>query len=166
MKVNLFYRKSFPYGNFSIEKVFDTILPLFTSDNMYIVNKIILPKYSVGLINRAINILFTLLKQTDINHITGDVHYVTLFLKKKNTILTIHDFVILKRNSGIKKILYYYFWYYIPISKSQYVTVISNTIMKELVDFFPFAKNKTFVVYNPLTIQYDLIEKKIKILLL
>jgi glycosyltransferase involved in cell wall biosynthesis len=152
MNINFIFRKSFQYGNFSIEKVFDTIILSLSKQNDIRINKLIVPAYSVGFLNRFINAFYTLLKQKGIIHITGDIHYVAIFLQKKTTILTIHDLVILNRHGGLKRLIYYYFWYYIPLKKSKYITVISNTIKQELIALFPFAIHKTHVIYNPLTI--------------
>ena len=152
MNINFIFRKSFQYGNYSIEKVFNTIILSLSNDTKINIKKFIVPGYSVGVLNRFINIIYTLIKQNGIIHITGDIHYVAIFLKKQSTLLTIHDLVILKRHSGLKRLIYYYFWYYIPIKKCKYVTVVSNTIKQELITLFPAAKDKTYVIYNPLTI--------------
>ncbi len=149
MKVILFYRKSFKFGNYSIEKVFDTLLPYLNKGVS--IKKIILPFYTKGFINRVLNLFFSFFNQADINHITGDVHYISLLLNKKKTIITIHDLIILHNNKGLKRFLYYYFWYYFPIKNCKFVTVISNQIKNELISFFPWAEKKVFVIYNPVT---------------
>ena len=46
---------------------------------------------SEGLVRRLYNILEAPFRQGDVNHITGDVHYLAYFLRKRKTILTIHD---------------------------------------------------------------------------
>jgi glycosyltransferase involved in cell wall biosynthesis len=152
MEIRFFFRKSFPFGNYSIEKVFDTLIKFYNFDRDYSFKKVVIPRHSIGFLNRVINIIYAFLNQSYINHVTGDTHYLTLLLRKNNTILTIHDLVILNRSTGFKYYLYFYFWYYFPIKKSRYITVISETIKKELISLFPFVENKLFVVYNPLTI--------------
>ena len=44
-------------------------------------------------------------EKCDIVHITGDVHYVNLFLNRNKTLLTIHDLRGIHSYSGIKKFL-------------------------------------------------------------
>jgi glycosyltransferase involved in cell wall biosynthesis len=160
MIVNLFYRKSFKFGNFSIEKVFDTLLPNLKKN--IIMEKIILPYYTKGFKNRLLNLLFTYINQGDVNHITGDVHYICLLCNKKNTILTIHDLIIIRNNKGFKKFLYYWFWYYFPLKHCKYVTVISSQIKNELISFFPWSENKIYVIYNPLTFNLEVNKSSIK----
>ena len=39
--------------------------------------------------------------QGDVNHVTGDTHYLTWFLDRRRTVLTIHDLVSLQRLTGL-----------------------------------------------------------------
>ena len=153
MKVSLFYRKSFKYGNYSIEKVFNTIFPYLQGHLS--INKKVIPFYTKGFFNRLVNSLYSFFNQGDINHITGDVHYLALFLNSNRTLITIHDLIIIHRNKGIKRFIYYYIWYYLPIKKAKYITVISNQIKKELLHYFPWSENKIKVIYNPNTLKLN-----------
>src|SRR5690554_2673954 len=38
--------------------------------------------------------------QGDVNHVTGDTHYLTFFLSRKKTILTVHDLVSIETSKG------------------------------------------------------------------
>ena len=150
MKIVFFLRKSFKNGNYSIEKVFRIINANLSSK---LTTEIKVSSFHTrGFLKRFFNSIEAIFHQGEVNHITGDIHYIAFFLKKNKTVLTIHDFSILRRSSGIKYFIYYYFWYYLPIVRVRFVTVISNQIKQELLELFPFAKNKTFVVYNPITI--------------
>jgi glycosyltransferase involved in cell wall biosynthesis len=108
--------------------------------------------HTSGFIKRLFNTFEAIFHQGEINHITGDIHYIAIFLKKRKTVLTIHDFSILRRSSGFRYFIYYDFWYYLPIVRVRFITVISNQIKQELLELFPFAEKKTIVVYNPITI--------------
>lgn len=146
MKINYFYRNSSRF--FSIERVFNTIIETI-STNCF-VQRFIVPYGDVSPVSLLKNMFFVSKNKSEINHITGDIHYCTLFLPSKNTILTIHDLVGIKRNSGIRKVLIWLFWYYLPIKKVRFITCISEKTKREILEFFPFAKTKTIVIYNPI----------------
>jgi hypothetical protein len=67
-----------------------------------------------------------------VNHITGDVHFLTIFLRRNKTILTIHDCVTLEQLSGLKYKLIRFFWYWLPAKRSRIVTVIAESTKQEL----------------------------------
>src|ERR1051325_2961164 len=90
MTVVFFSRK--PYAHqFSIEKVFEGIRQALVQDTSVTVEVKVMPHYSTGIWLRLKNIWWARQHQGDINHITGDVHYIALGLVKRKTILTIHD---------------------------------------------------------------------------
>ena len=53
--------------------------------------------------------------QGDINHITGDVHYLALGLPKRKTILTITDCVGPRFLKGLKYHSTLWWWYRLPV---------------------------------------------------
>lgn len=149
-KVVLFIRKSYHTGNFSIERVFQLI---FDNVNSKVDITIYRSRFhSQGFFKRVYNIFEGSFNQGRVNHISGDIHYLALLMNGSKTILTIHDFVILKRSSGVMFLIYYFFWYYLPILKVRHITVISNQIKNEFIELFPFAEHKVQVIYNPITI--------------
>ena len=131
MKVNLIYRKR-NSKNFSIEGLFDNLLKTFTKkaiSNDFQVKKIEVPFYSsINPISILKNISFSKENASDINHITGDVHYVALGMKKESLILTVHDCVTLtvKRNP-IKQWLIKKLWYDLPVNRVKYITCLLYT---------------------------------------
>ena len=137
---------------FSIEMIFDSL-----EKNIYkITNDIkIYTRYnrfqSKGIFSRLLDTIIVKFLQKDINHITGDIHYLALFLDPKKTILTIHDCGILKKSKGLKFIIYYIFWYWIPEKRVSYITVISETIKKELLEYLKCEPSKIKVIHNSLT---------------
>ena len=70
-----------------------------------------MPFESSGLFKRLANALYCIFKQGDINHITGDIHYVATFLKKKKTILTILDCGSLYQKKGFKYYVLKLIWF-------------------------------------------------------
>lgn len=98
------------------------------------------------------NILhYACLSHKSICHITGDVQYVACFMKPENTVLTIHDLVLLhgKNTSWWLRKLVYWLWYYIPLKRLSHITCISETTKQDLIDNFPWVKDKLQVICDP-----------------
>lgn len=96
---------------------------------------------------------FARLSKDKLCHITGDIQYVACLMNSKNTILTIHDLVPLhnKNVPWYSKWLCYWLWYYIPLKRLKYVTCISEATREDLINFFPWAKEKIEVIENPVS---------------
>ncbi len=147
MKIIYLFRSKLHYG-YSIENVFSTIIK--NIQKSYEIQIFNLPKTTTSILNIVKNICFLRkIPKNGIVHITGDIHYVALFLKRKRTVLTIHDLVSVKNNKGLKKFIIDLFWYRLPLLKLKYITVVSEKTKKELVNRYPFAKNKIIVIENP-----------------
>ncbi len=153
MKVTFFLR--FPNPKFlSIAKLFsilsaEMINKGIDTKNIYEVD----PNFSfLGFIRTN---LFFRKNQSEINHITGAIHWSAFLLKRKNTVLTIHDAGNISELNGVKRYLFKLLWFYLPLKKLKYITVISEKTKKELVELFPWAENKITVIPNCLTIPYQ-----------
>jgi len=138
----IIYRKASPYF-FSIEKVFDTLLPHLD------LNKKELPFESKGLINRIKNILSLVKEKQRLLHVTGHDHYLLWFPFKK-AILTIHDVESLKRKTGWRKWLFKKLWFDIPIRNARAVTTISQFSKRELLEL-NYHHTPITVIPNPLS---------------
>jgi glycosyltransferase involved in cell wall biosynthesis len=90
--------------------------------------------------------------RSDVNHITGDIHYISLFLPGHKTILTIHDIYSARRGGWLNRFAIRILWYYLPAWKVRYITVISEWSRKELLSIVPFAHKKIRVIPNPVLI--------------
>ncbi|WP_405607784.1 glycosyltransferase family 4 protein [Polaribacter sp. Asnod1-A03] len=88
--------------------------------------------------------------QGSINHITGDIHTIALFLKGNKTILTVHDIGRYERNlTGIRKLIIKYLWLQWPLKKVAYVTTISEFTKQKLIDTCQIEAKKIKVIPNP-----------------
>ncbi|WP_430817692.1 glycosyltransferase family 4 protein [Carboxylicivirga sp. RSCT41] len=145
MKVTYFQRKPYDF-HFSIEKLFDTIREHLSDSINYSVYT--LPFYSIGLFQRLFSGMAASRQQGNINHITGDVYFITPFLQKDITINTYHDFTFLKNSKGLKRFILWYFWVHLPIKHSKYVTVISEATKRELLATAKCSKDKVIVIPN------------------
>jgi glycosyltransferase involved in cell wall biosynthesis len=156
MKIVYFFRKPSPVFH-SIEKLFSAVienLPVQTTRIHYA------QKVSQGILNRISIGLDARRNQGQINHITGDIHYIALFLKRKNTILTIHDIGSIKSGNFIKRKLIRLIWFYLPIRAVRLVTVISEFTKKELLAEMKVNPNKIVVIPNCYPSVYHFEEKK------
>ncbi|MBX2924880.1 MAG: glycosyltransferase family 4 protein [Chitinophagaceae bacterium] len=152
MEVRFFNRKK---NNifFSIEDLFASIQKVL-SDSISIQNKD-MPNKSIGIISWAKNILFSLKNKGEINHITGDVHYLGIFLPRNNTVLTIHDCGELDKQRGLKKFFLWLFWFYLPVKRLKYITVISQATKVHLLKYVNTNSSKIIVIPNCLIGNYS-----------
>jgi glycosyltransferase involved in cell wall biosynthesis len=146
MNVFFFHRRPAKV-NFSIEALFNNIITHLPPD---VKSTISMSRYvNSGIYSKLYNMFEILFKkQGDINHVTGDIHYITLFLNKKKTILTIHDLNLLYTPNKIKNFIQKWFWIRMPIKCAQAVTVISSTTKQELLKYTNCDPDKIKVIYN------------------
>jgi len=157
MKLTYFFRKQSP--NFhSIEELFFNIQKNLPQTIEY---KNYFAKYvSKGFFRRFLICLQSIFNQADINHITGDIHFVSYFLKKKKTILTIHDIAPLKRGNFLKRKIIKFFWFTLAIKRVRYITVISEFTKNELLEHIKIERNKIIVIPNCVSSEIKFSEKE------
>ena len=144
LKVVQFLRR--PYvGNFSVERLYSDVranldgsISVSIRENKY---------FSNGLFKRLADAVAAIRCQADINHVTGDVHYLTFFLRRKSTILTILDCVGLVNSSGMKFWLLWFFWYWLPAKCCSQIIAISESTKKQLIRYINCDPNKIKVIY-------------------
>ncbi len=155
MKISYFFRKKSPVFH-SIENIFDTVL-----DNVekFETVKHEVPYHSTGFINRLRIALFARKNQSDINHITGDIHFIAPFLKKNKTILTIHDIRAALEGKIFKRVLLRFFWFTIPLRSVRCITVISEFTKQELIKHFKVKPSKIHVINNCISELFSYKEK-------
>jgi glycosyltransferase involved in cell wall biosynthesis len=148
IKVTFYHRRPFA-TNYSIERVFHDVRNALPKT---IQAEVIISRFtSQGFLKRLYNICEAPFYQGDVNHITGDVHYLTYLLKRKRTLLTIHDCVSLDRLTGWRKAALFFFWYWLPAKNCQLITVISEATRQELLKYLPWVASKVRVVHNPVS---------------
>ena len=145
MNVVYFFRKRVPYYH-SIEELFESITQNISDNIKY--SKYYVKYESNSILNILRNSVDVILKQADVNHITGDIHYIALLLKKRKTILTIHDLVSLSRGNWLKRKFIWLLWFYLPCKLVRYITVISNSTKAELHEKVSVNSHKIKVIPN------------------
>ncbi len=143
MKIIFYHRR--PYeGAYSIERLFNDIRQALPKDVEYDVS--ISRFESRGVWRRLYNCLEAIFQQGDINHITGDIHYISILLRKKKTILTIHDCGSLRPLKGLKKFILFIFWYWLPARRVALITAISESTKRELLSYLRCDSQKIRVI--------------------
>ena len=85
----------------------------------------------------------------DIYHITGDVHYISMLLPARKTVLTIHDLNILQTRKGWRKTILKKILLDIPVRKLKYITAISEATKAEILFHSRCHPDKIRVIENP-----------------
>ena len=148
-KICLFMRKPIKEKHFSLENVYYELFKKFYHKNFEIKFKVC-PLESRGILRRIYLCIWAFFNQGSINHVSGDINFISLFMNKEKTINTFHDFYSMQRLKGIKRFLYYIFWVKVPYLKSKSVTTISNKTFKELKNIIEINnEKKIYIIGNP-----------------
>lgn len=130
VKVAFYHRKRTARRNFSLEGYFEAVRAYLPSSIEPSI--VVAPCASRGVVRRVVNMIDASLRQADVNHVTGDIHYVTYLLKRKRTILTIADCRFENMQSVVRRTLLKWFWYDLPVYRASVVTVISEYTKQRL----------------------------------
>ncbi len=150
--VVFFYRKPRVAGNFSIEFLFQHIQNALPP---YVSTRTAVSRYeSNGLWFRVYNTLEAAGRQADVNHVTGDVHFLTFLLRKRKTVLTIHDCGFMKHPSAVARTVLRWFWLVLPVARSRVVTVVSQATKDEVLRYVDCNPDKIRVIPNFISARY------------
>ena len=144
MKITYFFRKQSPSFH-SIEELFFNIQTHLSKNIEY---KNYFARYHTGFIGRVKNIFNVRKNQNEINHITGDINYISYLMKKSKTILTIHDIGSILKGNKIKIAILKLFWFTIPAKRVKYITVISEFTKKQVLENINIKPEKIIVIPN------------------
>lgn len=161
MKITYIFRS--PSKERSIERVFAPIMEQMKADR-HKVHESFSKTSRLWPLSMLYNIIkySVVSRQKGVFHITGDIQYVACLMNPKNTILTIHDCVMLHNENApvwLKKMVYK-LWYEIPLKRLKYITCISETTRQDLISFFPWIANKVIVIPNSVNTNFEYREKK------
>jgi glycosyltransferase involved in cell wall biosynthesis len=151
IRLHLFFRRPLPGDHFSIERLFDAVSASLPSDRFEI-RRLVCPFESKGLLRRLASMTWAAFHQGDINHITGDVNFLGLLMRRSRTMLTIHDSASMERLTGWRRWLYCLVWLRLPVWRAGRVTVISERTLDETLSYVNADRSKFFVIPNCLTL--------------
>jgi asparagine synthase (glutamine-hydrolysing) len=146
-----FQRKPFPSSH-SIERIFEDVRAALR--DRLTVNLRINANASKGVFPRLRDALSAAGDQGDVNHVTGDVHYLTFFLNRKRSILTVLDCISLERSRGLIRLFFWFFWYRLPLSRVRYVTVISEFTKQALLRYVNFPSAQILIIPPPVSEEF------------
>lgn len=97
----------------------------------------------------AANLLWaSSLKDCDVIHLTGDIHYAVLGMWRYPVVLTIHDLRIIEEVRGLRRLLFWWLWLYLPCLRANRVTVISEFTKSRLLALCRVNPAKVRVIPN------------------
>ncbi len=160
MKVVHFQRKP-THIAYSIERIFEDVRRSTASDIDY---EVCINQFeSSGILPRLYDALRACMRQGDVNHITGDVHYVALFLKKQRALLTVHDCGALEQLHGLRRFLLWLAWYWLPCRRVSRITVVSEFTKRRLLEHLSIDEQRIAVIPNPLSAEFKAYRKTIDV---
>ncbi len=130
---------------FSMVRVFADVRRSLPGD---IDAKVAVCRFQRGVLRRVYNVIEAAFRQGDVNHITGDVHYLAFLLRRKRTLLTIHDLVVVHRLRGWRRSLFLFLWYWLPIKRVAAVSVISEATKEDLLQHVKVDPERVRVVHD------------------
>ena len=142
--VSYLQRKPRPKQNFSLEFIFDDLRHRLSGDIRPTVHRA--PFYSNGLVRRTLIAFSAALHQGDLNHITGDINFASLFLSRKRTLLTILDAGVMDGKHGLRKALLDWLWFRLPAKSAQMITTISESAKKDILKYADVPEEKIRVI--------------------
>jgi len=149
-KITFFFRTK--DLDFSIEKIFKLIIP--TISLKFSTESVSVPFFRIKLSFIIKNLIFCRKHKSEINHITGVIHYCSLALPYSRTIITIHDMISVEKGKGLKKYFFWFFFFYLPIKRCKYVTCISESVRDALLHYKCCPASKLTVIPNPVSDSY------------
>ena len=157
-KVVFFHRKPRTVGNYSVEFIFEDIRArLKDRIDASVVESVY---ESNGFFKRLYNCIDAFRKQGEVNHITGDINYIGLLLRRRKTIQTILDCVLLNSAGGLRYFILKLFWLSIPEKKATYLTAISESTKKEILRHHPCNPDKIVVIPVAISCRFTRKEKQ------
>lgn len=154
--VNYYFRNI--RAGYSIQTVFHTVAERV--GRTLSIRRTYLPSPFAGLPSILRNGLYALRRQRrgELNHITGDVHYLLWFLRGRRTVVTVHDIMYYHRLAGVKKRLWK--WLYISsLKRAAYVVFISDFARRQVLEQIWLPAERVAVIPNPVDDRFRFCEK-------
>lgn len=151
IKINFFQRKPRPGYSFSIEYIFEDVRKRL--NNKIEASVFICRYFNDGYYTKVLNIIQAAFRQGRINHITGEVHFLDLLMRKRNVLLTIHDCGMMQRKKGIAGRIVKWLYLSAPVRRARFITSVSQETKKEIIQYTGCTPDKIEIIpvaVNPL----------------
>ncbi len=106
----------------------------------------VMPFVSSGVVRRVADILDAARQRSDILHITGDIHFVTLGLRRKHAVLTILDCGLATSQNPVLRHLYRALWLRLPTRRVAQVVAISDFTASQVAEYAGIARDRIEVI--------------------
>lgn len=134
IKVNFFQRKPRKGFSFSLEFIFDDIRKRL-ADRIE-ARTYISKCYNDGYFSKFVNIIEAAFRQgRDIDHVTGEIHFLNFLMKKSRVVLTVLDCGMMKRKTGIAKKIVQWLYLSGPVKRARFITTISAVTKSEILSY-------------------------------
>jgi len=135
-----------------MERVFVDINAALPDD--IVITKIQNQFHSRGVVPRFKDVLRARRLRGQVNHVVGDVHYLTAFLPRQRTILTIHDCEMIDRNRGLKRWFLKLLWLDMPVRLVGTVVAISERTRDDIVRLSGVDPAHIRIIDNPVSARF------------
>ena len=143
-RVTFYYRKRRAVGNYSVEFIFKDVAERLKDR---IIERSAISRYeSNGFFKRLYNSIEAVFRQGDVNHVTGDINFIGILLRKKRTVQTILDCGQVHAAKGLRKAVLKLFWISLPVKRCRYVTAISTATKNEILKYVDCDPHKIVVI--------------------
>lgn len=140
------YQRCPTKGAYSMERLYEDIRAHLPND---IHTTVRLSRFqSKGLLRRLYDTILARFYQGDVNHIVGDVHFITYLLDSRRTVMTIHDCFVLNQLKGVRGRILWFFWYWLPEKRCKKIIVVSESTRKEVLKYLGCEPSKVIVIHN------------------
>lgn len=156
VSVTQFVRKPVS-SNYSIESVYADVREHLPDD--IDVRVVVCRRESRGILRRLLDIWYVARRQSEVNHVTGDVHYLTFLMRRRRTILTIHDCVSLDHARGWRRFVLWLVWHWLPIRRCAAVVTVSEATKRRLLQVVSYPPDRIHVIRNPLGAEFRPVAK-------
>lgn len=143
---------------FSIEKVFSAVIGGFRARQID-VRCVEVPCGTASPWSLLCNLLYCWRLRKRLVHITGDIHYCALALRRSKYIITIHDMVLLERKNKLSHFIFLWLWYKLPIRRAGCVTCISEKTKEQIIKFCGPLTIPVHVIPNPIDMRFRFFPK-------
>lgn len=144
MTVVYFHRKAEQSNHFAVEESFDAMR---TELPRSVAWRLARSRFgSRGLPRRVYNAAEAVLRQGDVNHVTGDVNYLALALRGRRTVLTILDCGFEERPPGLTREAVRLLWLTLPVRHVAAVTAVSEFTRQRVLALEPCDPGKVRVI--------------------
>lgn len=152
IRVTHYQRRPAP-GAFSMERLYDDVRASLPPDIIASVS--VSRFFSRGLFRRLYDAMRARRYQGDVNHVTGDVHFITYLLERRRTILTIHDLECFERLGGPKRWIFWCLWFWLPEKRSAAVVVVSQATKDRVLQYLRCDADKVKVIHNNVSAEFE-----------